>query len=171
MTNSHATPDNRRPWVSSRKAAHIMRRDPRTVRNMVRDGDLEGGVQESGTWFVYTDQPPFTTPATAPNIVDENTRLRQENAQLRARAEAAEESNRVLLTIQATLLGAMSEYQQGTDTMHQALDAERERSDLYHQAAQSYRRSSNSLTEAVSAFRDLSAANAIPDDLSDMIDP
>lgn len=173
MTNIHAKPDGVRPWVSSRKAAHLLRRDARTVRNMVRDGDLDGGQQESGTWFVYTDQPPFaTTPtAAAPNLAEENARLVDENAQLRARAEAAEESNRVLLTTQATLLGALADYQQGTDSVSKALEAERERSDLYYQAAQSYRRSSDSLTAVVSAFRDLSAANAIPDDLSGMINP
>lgn len=163
MTNSHATPKQGRPWVSSRKAAQLLRRDARTVRNMVRDGELEGGCQESGTWFVYTDQPPFATTA-RPNLVDENARLQ-------ARAEAAEEANRVLLTTQAALLGALAEYQKGTETLRQALDAERERSDLYYQAAQSYQRSSDSLTAAVSAFRDLSAANTIPDDLSGMINP
>ena len=60
----------------------MLRRDARTVRSMVRDGELDGGRQESGTWFVYTDQPPFATGA-APNLVDENARLR-------ARAESAD---------------------------------------------------------------------------------
>lgn len=164
MTSSSATPKQGRPWVSARKAAQLLRRDARTVRNMVRDGELDGGQQESGTWFVYTDQPPFITATAAPNLVDENARLR-------ARAEAAEEANRVLLTTQASLLGALAEYQKGTETLRQALDAERERSDLYYQAAQSYQRSADSLTSAVSAFRDLSAANTIPDDLSGMMNP
>lgn len=170
MTNIHASPAQGRPWVSSRRAAQLLRRDARTVRNMVRDGDLDGGRQEAGTWFVYTDQPLFAT-KDASNLVDENARLVNENAQLRARAEAAEEANRVLLTTQATLLGALADYQQGTDSVSKALEAERERSDLYYQAAQSYRRSSDSLTAVVSAFRDLSATNAIPDDLSGMINP
>ncbi len=163
MTSTPATPDQGRPWVSSRRAAQLLRRDARTVRNMVRDGELDGGCQQSGTWFVYIDQPPFAT-AAAPNLVDENARLR-------ARAETAEEANRVLLATQAALLGALADYQQGTDSLRQALEAERERSDLYYQAAKSYQRSSETLTTAVSAFRDLSAANAIPDDLSGMINP
>ena len=171
MTNIHASPAQGRPWVSSRRAAQLLRRDARTVRNMVREGDLEGGRQQAGTWFVYTDQPPFATTKDAPNLADENARLVDENAHLRARAEAAEEANRVLLTTQATLLGALADYQQGTDSVSKALEAERERSDLYYQAAQSYRRSSDSLTAVVSAFRDLSAANSIPDDLSGMINP
>lgn len=160
MTISHATPEQGRPWVSARRAAQLLRRDPRTVRNMVRDGDLDGGKQVAGTWFVYTDQPPFAAP-TAPSLADENARLR-------ARAEAAEEANRGLLVGQAALLDALADYQRGTESLRQALDAEQERSQLYHQAAESYRRSADSLTAAVSAFRDISARNAIPDDLSIM---
>lgn len=163
MTDIPATRDPGRPSVSSRRAGSLIRRDPRTIRNMVRNGELAGGCEPNGTWFIYTDQPPFLAPA-APNLTDENARLR-------ARAEAAEESNRVLLTTQAALLSALTEYQQGTENLRQALDSEREQSRLYHEAAQSYRRSSDSLSAAVNGFRDLAAANAIPDDLSEMTPP
>lgn len=163
MTISRATPEPGRPWVSARRAAQLLRRDPRTVRNMVREGELDGGQQVAGTWFVYTDQPPFAAPS-VPSLADEN-------AQLRARAEAAEEANRGLLIGQAALLDALADYQRGTESLRHALDAEKERSQLYHQAAESYRRSADSLTEAVSAFRDISARNAIPDDLSNMTSP
>lgn len=163
MNISHAIPEPGRPWVSARRAAHLLRRDPRTVRKMVRDREIDGGQQVAGGWFVYTDQPPFVTPS-APNLADENARLR-------ARAEAAEEANRGLLTAQAALLGALDDYQRGAESLRQALDVEQERSHLYHQAAESYRRSADSFATAVNAFRDLSATTAIPDDLSGMTFP
>jgi len=163
VTDIHTTPVRGRPWVSSRKAAELIGRDHRTVQRMVRDGELAGGRQTSGRWFIYTDRPPFAA-AAPPNLADEN-------ALLRARAEAAEEANRILLSTQASLLGALADYQQGTGALRQALETEQERSHLYHEAAQSYRRSADSLTTAVSAFRDLSAASTIPDDLSSMAAP
>ncbi len=165
MPSEHTRPDAGRPWVSSRRAAQLLRKDPRTVRQLIKNLSLDGGCQTTGkraSWFVYTDVPPF---ASAPPPV-QHSRLADENALLRARAEAAEDSNRLLLDTQATLLDALHEYQRGNNRLRQALDAQQAVLDLYNQAADSYRSSADSLTAAVGGLRDLAAAKAIPDDLS-----
>ena len=48
-----------RPTVSARQAGKLLRRDQRTVKRMIEDGQLEGGYQlinERTRWFVYADQ-------------------------------------------------------------------------------------------------------------------
>lgn len=150
-----------RPVTSVTEAARILRRDVRTVRRMIEAGELEGGATAGGQrrqWFVYTDQlPPFAVSAASPPSPakhDELDALRNENADLRARAVAAEEGERLLLagnaalrealqqsqSMIATMLAAGARVDRGVEGYRAAADGYRSAADDYRQGADEYRR-------------------------------
>lgn len=98
-------PQRGRPVTAVPVAARLLGRDVRTVRRMIESGELEGAVvpgRQRRRWFVYSDQLPGFAPSTSPRLrsgseQSELAVLREENADLRARAQAAEEGERLLL--------------------------------------------------------------------------
>ncbi len=169
MVTAPNTPKpGRRPWISAARAAQILRKDPRTIRQMIRDRTLEGGQDTSGkrvSWFVYTDQPAFSP---AP---PDTASLADEHAQLLARAEAAEHSNRLLLNNEAHMLEALNAYQQGNLRLRQALEAQQKMIELYTEASANFNTSADSLIAVVGGLREIAAAESIPDDLRDLRTP
>ena len=139
-------PQHGRPVTGVSQAARMLGRDVRTVRRMIESGELEGGaslVRERRQWFVYTDQPLFQAPPHRPVARSEHgelAALRAENADLRARAMAAEEGERLLLAGQATLRDALRESQSTLAAVMTANESMMRGAEGYQAAADGYRR-------------------------------
>jgi IS30 family transposase len=169
------SPQPGRPTLSARQAAKLLKRDPRTIQRMVRDGELEGGsrvVNERTRWFVYSDQ---FTPSPAPRRTEAIGQQSEEIAELRAavakaNAEkaATEETNRLLLASQSILLSAVEQYQQATEDVTAIADAYRQMSGRYADTATRFRTSADSFAQVVGNYRDIIAQFTAPDDLSSL---
>lgn len=152
-------PQRGRPVTSVPEAARILGRDPRTLRRMITSGEIEGGAasgRHRRQWFVYTDQlPPFAAPATAPDARSEQgelAALRAENADLRARAVAAEEGERLLLAGHATLREALRESQSTIAAMLAARASMDRGGEGYRAAAEGYRAAADEFREGASGY-------------------
>lgn len=172
-------PEPGRPIVTARQAAALLRRDVRTVRRMIQDGELEGGAQQRDKqqrWFVYLDQldtrgarPAAAAGATAAQL-DE---LQAEVADLRAQVVSSNETSRLLLAAHATILAAVEEYRAGGEEIQTICDGYRSAADAYRQTSEGYRRasgnfqaSSDRLSEALTQYRDIVAQVTTPGNLS-----
>jgi Mg2+ and Co2+ transporter CorA len=154
-------PQEGRPATSAKEAARLLRRDIRTVRRMIEDGELDGGASPGPNrrrrWFVYVDQLPGSRPPTQPRptpVAPEIAQLREEIAQLRARVMSGDETNRLLVASHATLRDTMAEYQTvmseilaAADGFRQAADQYRGAGDLYRDSAQHYQRAVSGLQQ------------------------
>jgi hypothetical protein len=130
---------------------------------MIELGEIEGGAapgRQRRQWFVYTDQLiPFGPPATAAAARPEDAELaalRAENADLRARAVAAEEGERLLLAGHATLRDALRETQStiaamlaARESMDRGADGYRAAADGYRAAAEEYRAGADGYAQVV----------------------
>jgi hypothetical protein len=168
-------PQEGRPAMSAREAARILRRDVRTVRRMIEDGEIAGGAQPGQKyrrWYVYIDRLPSTA---APRRADahagaevhtlraENARLQADNTELRARLMSTEETNRLLLASQATLREAVTDYQSSIAEVLAGLDG-------YRQAADGYRDSAEHFHRGVTALQASNAKlNTVLDHYSDAL--
>ena len=139
-------PQRGRPVTGVPEAARILGRDVRTVRRMIESGQLEGGAapgRQRRQWFVYTDQLATFTPASrgAGDRAehDELAGLRAQNADLRARAVAAEEGERLLLAGHATLREAVKQSQSTIAAMLAARESTDRGAEGYRAAADGYR--------------------------------
>lgn len=156
-------PQRGRPVTGVPQAARMLGRDVRTVRRMIESGELEGGASladKRRQWFVYTDQPLFQAPAprrAAQPDQGEIAALRAENADLRARAIAAEEGERLLLAGQATLRDALRQSQStlaavmtANESMLRGAEGYRVAADGYRTAADEFRQGAAGYVEVVS---------------------
>ena len=152
-------PQRGRPVTGVPEAARILSRDVRTVRRMIESGELEGGAapgRERRQWFVYTDQ---LTSFEAPGARREHAELaalRAENADLRARAIAAEEGERLLLAGHATLREALRESQStiaamlaARESIDRGADGYRAAADGYRAAAEEYRKGADGYAHVI----------------------
>lgn len=153
-------PRRGRPVTAVPEAARILGRDVRTVRRMIEAGELEGGAApgpQRRQWFVYTDQlPPFAgsgTPARSHPRHSELAALRAENAELRARAVAAEEGERLLLAGHAALREALQEGQSTIAAMLAAGATMDRGTDGYRAAAEGYRTAAQEFREGADGYR------------------
>lgn len=152
-------PQRGRPVTGVPEAARILGRDVRTVRRMIESGELEGGAapgRERRHWFVYTDQ--LTSfPAYGPGPEHgELATLRADNADLRARAVAAEEGERLLLAGHATLREALRESQSmigailaARESIDRGAEGYRAAADGYRAAAEEYRKGADDYAHVV----------------------
>ncbi|MEE6140840.1 hypothetical protein SKC41_31700 [Mycobacterium sp. 050128] len=151
-------PERGRPVTGAPEAARILGRDVRTVRRMIESGVLEGGTSTGGQrrqWFVYTDQltpPAATVRSGARTEGSEIAALRAENADLRARALAAEEGERLLLAGQATLRDALRESQSTLAAMISANANMQRGADGYRAAAEGYRTAADEFREGATGY-------------------
>lgn len=156
-------PQRGRPVTGVPQAARMLGRDVRTVRRMIESGELEGGASladKRRQWFVYTDQPLLQAPAqprAAQPDQGEIAALRAENADLRARAIAAEEGERLLLAGQATLRDALRQSQStlaavmtANESMLRGAEGYRAAADGYRTAADEFRQGATGYVEVVS---------------------
>lgn len=152
-----------RPAMSAREAARILRRDVRTVRRMIEDGEIDGGAQPGQKyrrWYVYIDQLPSAAPPrrgrapaspTKHTVAEVNTlraqkdRLQADNTELRARLMSAEETNRLLLASQATLREAVTDYQSSVAEILAGIDGYRQAADGYRDSAEHFHRGATTL--------------------------
>lgn len=176
-------PQRGRPVTGVREAARILGRDVRTVRRMIESGQLEGGASSGGQrrrWFVYSDQLVTQPPAhsrVARSEDGEIAALRAEVADLRARAMAAEEGERLLLAGQATLRDAVRESQSmlaavvaANERMVRGTDGYRAAADGYRSAADEFREGATGYVQAVSqAQTTISMLEAVLERYSDTI--
>lgn len=178
LHSSPSPPD--RPTVSARQAGKLLRRDQRTVKRMIEEGQLEGGCQlinERRRWFVYTDQitqggqPPAA--AEYEQLADAVAALRAEVAAARATAATVQETNRLLLANQAIMLNALNDYRQASDDTAAIADDYRALTERHRSIADRYRSSADSFAQALGNYRDIVGQVVTPDDLSslDDIDP
>lgn len=152
-------PQRGRPATGVPEAARILGRDVRTVRRMIESGELEGGAlpgRQRRQWFVYTDQLVPQAPAAPPRPRSEEgeiAALRTENADLRARALAAEEGERLLLAGQATLRDALRESQSTLAAVLAANESVLRGAEGYRAAAEGYRAAADAYRSAADEFR------------------
>lgn len=181
LTNLQRPPQPGRPTVSLRQAARLLRRDPRTVQRMVRDGELEGGsvsAKQRTRWYVYSDQlsptgqlrserssPSDSTPSS------EISQLRAEVAAAKAQAAEAVESNRLILASQAMLLTALSQYRNAGDEISAISDDYRAIIDRHAEAAHRYRDSADSFASILETYRDVISQFFTPNDASTLTEP
>ena len=145
-------PEDGRAVISAREAARILRRDVRTVRRMIQDGDLEGGATAGAKqrrWFVYLDQLPTHAPAPATHGSDDIESAaaaatiaaqRAENLELRVQLGSAQETARLLIASQAGILEAVEQYRVSVAEIVSAADGYRVAADGYQQSADHFRR-------------------------------
>jgi hypothetical protein len=155
-------PQRGRPVTGVPEAARILGRDVRTVRRMIESGELEGGAspaRQRRQWFVYTDQLVPPAPANPPLARSEHgeiAALHAENADLRARAMAAEEGERLLLAGHATLRDALRESQStlaavlaANESMQRGAEGYRAAADGYRSAADEFRQGATGYVQVV----------------------
>lgn len=189
MTSIQRAPQPGRPTVSLRQAARLLRRDPRTVQRMVRDGELEGGyessAQQRARWYVYSDQlsapirrPADTSPPVNASASSEIRELREEVAAAKAQAAQAIESNRLILASQAMLLTALSQYRNASNEINAISDDYRAVIEDYRGiierhagAAQRYRDSADSFADILENYRDIISQFFTPNDASALTEP
>ena len=162
------------------KRARLLRRDPRTVQRMVRDGELEGGYetsQQRTRWYVYSDQisaplhrRPEVTPPGGDTPSSEINALRAEVAAAKAQAAEALESNRLILASQAMLLTALSQYRNASNEINAISDDYRAIIDRHADAAQRFRDSADSFAEILETYRDVISQFFTPNDASALTD-
>ena len=151
-------PHRGRPITGVPQAARLLGRDVRTVRRMIESGELEGGASlahKRRQWFVYTDQPLFQAQARSPAVEPEHgeiAALRAENADLRARAMAAEEGERLLLAGQATLRDALRESQSTLAAVMAANESMLRGADGYRIAADGYRGAADEFRQGAAGY-------------------
>jgi hypothetical protein len=151
-------PQRGRPVTGVPQAARMLRRDVRTVRRMIESGELEGGASlaaERRQWFVYTDQPLLQAPAQPAAAQPEQGEiavLRAENADLRARAIAAEEGERLLLAGQATLRDALRESQSTLTAVLAANESVMRGAEGYRAAADGYRSAADEFRQGATGY-------------------
>ena len=175
MTVISSRPQPGRPTISTRQAARLLRRDPRTVRRMIRDGELEGGCQilnERTRWFVYSDQIPAPTRPSAPQPSTPDTseldELRVAVARANSEKLAIQETNRLLLASQGLLVAALSQYQQATEEAVAIANEYRELSGRHHNATERFRDSADKFATVIGNYRDIIGQYTTPDDLSSL---
>ncbi|MDV6979124.1 hypothetical protein [Mycobacterium intracellulare] len=147
-----------RPVTGVREAARILGCDMRTVRRRIESGQLEGVVSSTGQrrrWFVYSDQliaqPAGSRPAAGADH-GEIAALRAEVADLRARALAAEEGERLLLAGHATLRDALRESQSALTAMLAANERMMLGTEGYRAAADNYRHAADQFREGATGY-------------------
>lgn len=147
-----------RPVTGVREAARILGCDVRTVRRRIESGQLEGVVSQAGQrrrWFVYSDQL-IAQPSPARLVSEaepgEIAALRAEVADLRARALAAEEGERLLLAGHATLRDALRESQSALAAMLAANDRMMRGTEGYRAAADNYRDAADQFREGATGY-------------------
>lgn len=164
-----------RPTVSARQAGKLLRRDQRTVKRMIEEGQLEGGCQlinERTRWFVYADQitqheqPPAATGHQ--ELADAVEALRAEVAAARATAATVQETNRVLLANQAIMLSALNEYREASDSTAAIADDYHALTERHRSIAARYRSSADKFAQALGNYRDIVGQLLAPDDLSSL---
>jgi len=175
MTVLSSRPQPGRPTISTRQAAKLLRRDARTVRRMIRDGELEGGCQilnERTRWFVYSDQ--ITAP-TRPSgrqqsaaDASELEELRAAVARATAETLATQETNRLLLASQGLLVTALGQYQRATEEAVAIANEYRELSGRHNDAAERFRDSADKFATVIGNYRDIIGQYTTPDDLSSL---
>lgn len=175
VTVDPSRPQPGRPTISTRQAAKLLRRDPRTVRRMIRDGELEGGCQvlnERTRWFVYSDQIAAPTrpgrPPTPTPYASEVEDLRAAVARATAEKLATQETNRLLLASQDLLMDALGQYQQATEEAVAIANEYRELSGRHHDAAERFRDSADKFATVIGNYRDIIGQHTTPDDLSSL---
>lgn len=184
LTSIQRPPKPGRPTVSLRQAARLLRRDPRTVQRMVRDGELEGGYESTAhqraRWYVYSDQlsapirrPADATPSDSSTASQEIMELREEVAAAKAQAAQAIESNRLILASQAMLLTALSQYRNASNEINAISEDYRAIIEDYRGlierhagAAQRYRDSADSFADILENYRDIVSQFFTPNDAS-----
>jgi hypothetical protein len=150
---------------------------------MIASGELEGGSiakPQRKQWFVYSDQLPGSSVPTASTPTEmgaELAALRSENADLRARAVAAEEGERLLLAghqqlrdalresqaIVAAMLSAQAHVDRGADGYRAAAEGFQRAAEEFRQGAQDY------LGAVQRAHATVDLLNAVADGYSDTI--
>ena len=164
----------------------MMRRDVRTVRRMIQDGDLEGGAHlgpKQRRWYVYLDQlapasvsgkdlPSGRDHADDASLGAEIRVLRAENDELRAQVVAANEAARLLMAAHATLLDAVERHRMSTAEMAGAADGYRMAAEGYQTSAERYRQAatgfqttSDSLMGVIGQYRDALSQFTTPGNL------
>lgn len=165
------SPEPGRPVMTAREAARVLQRDPRTIRRMIRSGELAGGADPGGQrrrWYVYTDQISSSghkgsRPADADSSLQaDNQRLRDENADLRARLISSEEAYRVVLASQATMREALADYQKSVDDLLAGTTGFREAAGHFQSAAAGLQSSNAKLNAIVGAYSDALHQHLIP---------
>lgn len=151
-------PQRGRPITGVPQAARMLGRDVRTVRRMIESGELEGGAtlaDKRRQWFVYADQPLLQVQARSPAVGPDHgeiAALRAENADLRARAMAAEEGERLLLAGQATLRDALRESQSTLAAVMAANESMLRGADGYRIAADGYRGAADEFRQGAAGY-------------------
>ncbi|WP_084269123.1 hypothetical protein [Mycobacterium avium] len=179
-----------RAVVSAREAARMMRRDVRTVRRMIQDGELEGGAHvgpKQRRWYVYLDQ---ITSAPVPARVTSSARdhtdggaslqeqvrvLRAENDDLRAQVVATNEAARLLMAAHAMLLDAVEQHRVSAAAMAGAADGYRMAAEGYQVSAERYRQAatgfettSDRLMSVITQYRDALSQFTTPGNLGSL---
>lgn len=175
-------PHQRRPVVTAREAARILRRDVRTVRRMVEDGEIEGGATagpKQRRWYVYLDQLPSPMPpastrsgADASATVEAAATiaaLRTENLDLRTQLASTQETAQLLIASQAAILEAVEQYRvsvaeiaNASDGYRAAADGYQQSADHYRQAASGFQTTADNVIAVLDRYRDAISQFTIP---------
>lgn len=173
----HSSPSPGRLTVSAQQAGKQLRRDHRTVKRMIEEGQIEGGCQlinERRRWFVYSDQiaqrEQPRAAAEYEQLADAVAALRAEVAAARATAATVQETNRLLLANQAIMLNALNDYRQASDDTAAIADDYSALTERHRSIAARYRSSADSFAQALGNYRDIVGQVVTPDDLSSLDD-
>lgn len=168
-------PEPGRPSITAPQAAKILRRDARTIRRMIKDGDLAGYVhtgQNQSRWYVYRDQIPIlanpAAPGSAPAADTQApySDLQDEVASLRADVASLSETNQLLLAAQALILTAVDHYQEASEEVAGVAQDQLHLAERYHTATGHFRSSADTFANALRNYRDIIAELIAPANIS-----
>lgn len=170
------SPQPGRPVMSARAAAHLLHKDPRTIRRMIESGDLAGGAHpgpQRRRWYVYADQFSQTTAVTASRqleqpdaVMAERDRLLRENADLRAELINTKDAYHVVLASQATMREALTDYQRSVDELLAGTNAYQDAAAHFQAAVASLQSSNTKLNQVTGSYSDALHQHLIPGQVS-----
>ena len=165
-------PDPGRPVMTAREASRLLRKDPRTIKRMIENGELTGGAQPGAQrrqWYVYADQFTQTAaqtalppPVTSCDVAVDRDRLLQENLELRAELISTREAYRLVLASQATTREALADYQRSVDEILAGANAFRDAATHFQSAVTGLQSSNSKLNEVAGAYSDALHQNLVP---------